>query len=337
MSLFTFLAAAALAAPQPAELRTFTDWTVGCDNGRACHAVALLPENLPEDALTMSIRRGPEAGAHPVIAFEVGGDSGAVRVAAEGQMLGLRLAVDKNGAMAVPATDVPALIAAMRRASEFQLRKADGTPVGRVSLRGASAALLYMDEQQRRVGTVTALVRPGIRPASAVPPPPALPKVAAAAIGRRKVALTAREAAVLRKRFSCDVDEVGGPSEHEVHALGTGRLVLLACGAGAYNVSFVPLILPAGGGAAAAKAARFDADEAWWEDETKPMLVNAGFDPASGELSSFAKARGLGDCGSSRVYVWDGTRFRLTAQTEMYECRGSTDYISTWRAEVVRR
>jgi hypothetical protein len=245
--------------------------------------------------------------------------------------------MDGDGMMAVSAADTGEVLAAMRSASEFELRKADGKRAGSVSLKGVSAALLYMDEQQRRLGTVTALVRPGARPASAVPPPPALPKVTAAAGSSRKVALTARETAALRKRFGCAIDEVGGPDEKEVDPLGQDRLVLLACGAGAYNVTYVPLVVPAKGGVAAARHPAFDAPEAWWRGEGKPTLINAAFDPVRSELTSFAKARGLGDCGSGRSYVWDGARFRLTSQIDMDECRGSTDYISTWRAEVVRR
>jgi hypothetical protein len=151
------------------------------------------------------------------------------------------------------------------------------------------------------------------------------------------VTVTARETAALRKRFGCGIDDVGGPDEKEVHALGADRFVLLSCGAGAYNISYVPIIVPAKGGLAGARVARFDAAERWWEAEGKPMLVNAGFDPARGELSSFVKSRGLGDCGSGRTYVWDGARFRLISQIDMDECRGSVDYITTWRAAVVRR
>jgi hypothetical protein len=337
MSLLLLLAAAAAAAPQPSPLKTFGDWTVGCDNGRFCHAVALMPESWPEDGLRMSVRRGPEAGAGPQIAFDVGSETGVVVVAAEGKPLPLRLAADGDGMMAVAAADTAEALAAMRRVPEFELRKADGRRFGAVSLKGVSAALLYMDEQQRRLGTVTALVRTGPKPRSAVPPPPPLPRIAAPAPSSRKVTLTTREAAALRKRFACGIDDVGGPDEKEVHALGPDRFVLLSCGAGAYNISYVPIMVPAKGGVAAARVARFDAAERWWEGEGKPMLVNAGFDPARGELSSFAKSRGLGDCGSGRTYVWDGARFRLTSQVDMDECRGSTDYITTWRAEVVRR
>jgi hypothetical protein len=338
MSLFLLAtAAAAAAAPQPSNLRIFGDWTVGCDNGRACHAAALMPETWPEDGLRMSVRRGAEAGARPQIAFDVGSETGVVAVAAGGKPLPLRLSADGDGMMAVAPTDIPEVLAAMRSAPEFELRKAGGKRVGSVSLKGVSAALLYMDEQQGRLGTVTALVRTGPKPASAVPPPPPLPRIAAPAGTTRKVTLSAREAALLRKRFGCAIDSVGGPDEREVHPLGANRLVLLSCGAGAYNFSYVPIIVPAKGGVAAARPALFDATEPCWAAEGKPVLVNASFDPTRAELSSFEKARGLGDCGRGRAFVWDGARFRLISQIDMDECRGSTDYITTWRAEVVRR
>src|SRR5918997_729627 len=112
----------AAAAPQPADLKIFTDWTVGCDNGRACHAVGLVPESWPENAGTMSVRRG----------------------------------------------------------GQLRVGNAAGATIATVSLGGATAAILYMDEQQRRLGTGTALARRGARPASVVPPPPPLPIVTAA-------------------------------------------------------------------------------------------------------------------------------------------------------------
>ncbi|HTG39817.1 DUF1176 domain-containing protein [Sphingomonas sp.] len=53
-------------------------------------------------------------------------------------------------------------------------------------------------------------------------------------------------------------------------------------------------------------------------------------------LASYAKGRGIGDCGVSQRFIWDGPRFRLIEQAEMSECRGSIDYITTWRAMPVR-
>jgi hypothetical protein len=80
--------------------------------------------------------------------------------------------------------------------------------------------------------------------------------------------------------------------------------------------------------------ARFDLSPTSGEGDDPPMLVNAGWDTKQGLLTSFAKGRGLGDCGVGDDYAWDGSRFRLVRQIAMGECRGSTDYITTWRAVV---
>ncbi|HYI41885.1 MAG TPA: DUF1176 domain-containing protein [Allosphingosinicella sp.] len=324
---------AATAVPQPNALKTFHDWTVGCDNGRACQAVALVPEHWPDDALTMSVRRGAEAGAQPVVSFEVGSDGNAASVSADGKRLTARL-VGAGGVTRVAPADTAALIGALRSAGSLQLHGADGKPLGTISLKGASAALLYMDEQQRRVGTATALVRPGTRATAAAAPP--LPVVAAPAVSRsRPVTLSPAALRALRSKHGCAIGEVGGPDEAETAAL-THRetLLLLACGSGAYNVSYVPFIVRHGGRAAIAP---FDHRPGWWAEEGKPILVNAAWDKDRGLLTSFSKGRGLGDCGTDSEYAWDGRAFRLVEQSEMDECRGSRDYITTWRARLVRR
>jgi hypothetical protein len=190
-----------------------------------------------------------------------------------------------------------------------------------------------MDEQQRRIGTPTALVRRGTRAAAAAVPP--LPVVAAPPVSRaRPLALSAAALAALRKKHGCTLDEVGGPEEAETAALGGGEtLLLLACGSGAYNVSYVPFVVRRG----RAELAAFDHRPGWWAEEGKPMLTNAGWDSKRGLLSSFSKGRGLADCGTDSDYAWDGRAFRLVKQAEMDECRGSRDYITTWRARLVRR
>src|SRR3954468_20586978 len=102
MILLALLAAAAV--PRPADLKTFQDWTVGCDNGAACQAVALMPENWPDDALTMSVRRGAGAADSPVLAFALGADSNAASVSADGKRLAVRL-VGAEGETRVAAAD----------------------------------------------------------------------------------------------------------------------------------------------------------------------------------------------------------------------------------------
>jgi hypothetical protein len=333
MMLFALLAATA--SPQPAELELFDDWTVGCDNGRACHAVALVPETWPDEALTMSVRRGAAAEAPPAIAFDLGEDAGAAALAADGKRLPVRLVVAEM-MVAVHPADSPALLGALRSARQLEVLAADGRSLGSVSLKGATAALLFIDDQQKRVGTVTALVRTGTRPASSIPPAPPVPVVRAAPPpGPSGPALSEQRIRALRKQTGCEIDEVGGPDEHEIAPIDPRHsLLLLACGSGAYNVSYVAFVVAGRGASAEARVAPFDANEDWWREEGKPILINAGWDKEQRRLVSYSKGRGLGDCGTSRQYAWDGRRFRLTEQSEMGECRGSVDYIRTWRADV---
>ena len=63
-------------------------------------------------------------------------------------------------------------------------------------------------------------------------------------------------------------------------------------------------------------------------------IVNGAVD--GGLVTSYAKGRGLGDCGVTQGFVWDGHRLRLVEQRAMGECRGNPDYLTVWRATVVR-
>lgn len=339
MTLITLITAAAAAVPQPGTLKTFDDWTVGCDNGRACHATSLIPEDWPEDAMTMSVRRDADGEAAAIIEIDPRDKQGGVAIAADGKRLPVRVTASEAALMTIDGRDRAPVLEALRTGQRLQVLGPEGAPLGWISLKGASAALLYMDDQQKRVGTVTALVRPGGKPASTVPPAPPLPTVVQAeAPAVAPLKLSAREISALRKKLGCAIEDVGGPDYQEVFALGRGRnLVLLGCGSGAYNVSSVPVIAERTGRKLSTKPAPFDKPEAWWSEEGKPILVNADWDPKRRLLTSFSKARGLGDCGTGRDYAWDGERFRLVEQIDMEECRGSIDYITTWRVRLESR
>lgn len=41
------------------------------------------------------------------------------------------------------------------------------------------------------------------------------------------------------------------------------------------------------------------------------ILLNAAIDPRTGLLTHFAKARGIGDCGSAGTWKWTGYTFKL--------------------------
>jgi hypothetical protein len=318
------LALAAIAAPQPGELRTFRDWTVGCDNGRACQAVALMPED-GTDGATVAVVRGAEADAVPTIW---------VTVRSEGTGSPTALQIDGRS---FPLT--------LDAASET-LRVGDGLGAARllgqatsvvalgpgpndrtaVSTQGSAAALLYMDEQQRRLGTTTALVRRG--PSNAVPPPPALPVIRSPSVPNRPArTLSPKHVRQLLGRDATVCEFAQNLSVDAARLDARNSLVLAShpCENGAYNYFYSAFIVDEAG---RARPASFDVPAA------KADLVNASWDPATRRLTSFSKGRGLGDCGVGQAYAWDGARFRLVHEEAMGECRGSTDYITTWRALV---
>lgn len=331
------LSALLAAAPQPGEIRTFRDWTVGCDNVRSCHATSLMPANGDWDRpLTLSVKRTGDAGAAPVVA--IGTDREPTTLTVGGKALKVRF-VPREGELTIDARDTASAVAAFRAGDILALQDLNGDVIGTVSLVGLSAALLYMDDRQGRVGTVTALQRPGSKPPDAVPPLPALPAVHSAS---RNLPLAFRlsepEIDALRTRHECVAEEPDWPGYgSEQYALDETRgLLLLGCGAGAYNYMSVPFVFSRKSNGTSMEPARFDLPPRWTETDSAPTLVNADFDPESGLLTSFAKGRGLGDCGIGSDYVWDGERFRLVHQIEMNECRGSLDYVTTWRAQVTR-
>ena len=334
--IWLFLLLAAATSPQPGQLKTFKDWIVGCDNGRVCHATSLMPEDGDwEQQLGLSIERGAESRAEPAITLLAEGGKEYLLRTVRGQIVRV-VARSSVPDYRIDPRDLPIVIAALRTDSGLGV-ETGGKRVGDISLAGVSAALLHMDDQQKRIGDPSAFIRPRNRPASTVPPPPPLPVIRSAA---RKVAkpfvIPPATIAALRKRFECEPEEPDWPGyDATEEALDPGHvLLLLGCGAGAYNYSSVAIVATKRGNRIDAAAARYDFSPNWGEGQ--PMLVNAEWDAEHGLLTSFAKGRGLGDCGTFADYAWDGQRFRLVERREMDECRGSIDYITTWRAKVVR-
>jgi hypothetical protein len=335
-------AAAAGAAPHPSELKLFKDWAVGCDNVRACQAVALLHDQAADDGLTMSLSRGaaPDGAVRIVVGPPLGGSDGKTGVAAlvvDGKRLPARLTEGEAGTI-VDAAGTAALLAALRTGTKLEALGADGKSLGTISLAGASAALLYMDDRQQRVGTVTALARPGPKPASAVPPAPPAPEITvppASSKPPRRMPLAIADA--LRTK-ACDGGEPGERQPAEVYRLDAAHTLALIpdhCDSGAYNAASLLYVAGETGPWQPAPDDLPRKTDAHGEDP--PLVFNAEWDPKGGTLDMFMKGRGIGDCGTRQSFAWDGARFRLIAQAQMDECRGSIDWIPTWRARPVRR
>lgn len=314
------------APPKPSVLKTFTDWTVGCDNTLRCTLASLLPEMGGGDMITLNLTREPGAasrgGGKIALALETRNDQAATKrppasFAVDGKPIALR--------------DATALAAAIANAQSLKILDANGSTLATLSLKGAAAALRYIDAQQGRAGSTDAIVAKG--PAASTAPTLPLPVIAAIAPSGTAAKLTATQVAALRKRATCDLEGF----TPETHALGGGKsLVIFPCSTGAYNLISALFIVDG----TSITPAQLDAPagfEATGADTGTPVksIINGDF--KNGILTSYAKGRGLGDCGSHQSFVWDATRFRLAEQADMSECRGNIDYITTWRAKVVRK
>jgi hypothetical protein len=322
---------AAAAAQNP--LVTFKEWTAGCDNGRRCMAVGQF-NGSNYDIVTVAFERGPLPGDAPSFWFSLPEQS-FTDLAADGRPLGLKFARDEEVARVAPES-MPVLVAALRSARAINPVGSDGKLGLPLSADGASAALRWIDAQQKRAGTVTALVASGPAPASAVPPPPALPVVHR--VRGSSLPPDTLPPAQLRKLrnelFECEDEELEGVNEPEAIRLDASTsLVMLSarCASGAYNFFYEPLLVRRG---KAPVSARF-LGRGKSEDEVG--LYNLTWDPEERTLATYFKGRGIGDCGGGAEYVWDGAVFRPVRESMMDDCRGAITWITTFRARVVDR
>jgi len=118
-------------------------------------------------------------------------------------------------------------------------------------------------------------------------------------------------------------------------------LVRVNCAGGAYNTAAVYYVVR-GGDTASARQAEFglvDAKTGELRTTIENRVVNGEFIPASGEITFFAKARGMGDCGVYGSYGWTGSRFALLSQQEISLCDGvdSSAWPTYWRTQTTER
>lgn len=332
--------AAMQAPPTLGPSKNFGDWEVACDNTKSCTMTSLVPEEATEgsgyDQVSVSVARaaGP-AGAWSV-EVQLPAGHGPHRITARIDAAIIAAQVPGGDFARFTGADAARIVAAMANGEALHIVGSGDALIGRASLKGSSAALRFIDAEQGRAGTVTAAVAKGRTPASAVPAAPPVPHIAFARPTGKTASFTPAMRTALDRSSECASTYEGGEGplpEAEVAALTGGKtLVLLPCGSGAYNASSVAYILEGG----KPVLARFDLIPGAVEGEL-PMLVNASWEPASAQLSSYYKGRGIGDCGAAETYVWDGSMFRLIEARRMVECRGSVNWLPVWRAKPVAK
>lgn len=340
--LSTLIASAALTAPQPGAVKIFGDWSVGCDNGRVCEAISLGDAGGGDYKDMVRLRRSGDGSGRIIIHIltdTAGIDRYLLKI--DNRLVDTGAVTDGDYPIAITGPDAIKVAKAMAAGYRMQVESIDGRVLMTVSLTGSAAALRYGDAQQGRSRTASAIVAPGRR--AYMPPPVATVVYRASALPPGKSAPSSAQLVAFAERSACQPERFG-VTEDQAYALdeadGQARaLVLIACGAGAYNFASAAFIATRPAGDASAiwsfAPARFDYQPEWSDAIGVPRLVNAAWDPQEQTLSSFAKGRGIGDCGDAHSFVWDGEQFRLILASAMPECRGAAEWITVWRAEVL--
>ncbi|WP_170984328.1 DUF1176 domain-containing protein [Rhodoligotrophos defluvii] len=308
--------------PAVGQLKSFKDWVIGCDNTRRCTALGLTPENGSDGYI--AIKRDGVAESAPTLTLVVLMQSRFRRPTLSVQLDGkapdgksswrARIA-QPYARVVVTGADAMKLIDAFRQAKTLTLRLSergrkaiDSAPV---SLAGSAAALLYMDDQQQRVDTTTALVKKGPEAAQAVPQPPAspvhdaLPMVEIANPPPPPAGIPAAD------DENCQAYD---PLALKVNAIST--VWGICSNAAAYNFDYRFWI----DGAAGPQELAFSMPGS--RESATSVLTNPGLSESGRVLSAFYKGRGLGDCGTISDWVWDGIGFKLLSYSAMDTCSG---------------
>ncbi len=335
-------AAAAQQSSASASLHVYRDWIVGCDNIISCHATSLAPEdtgasNAAGGAL-VSVKRDPAAQSAAIIGISLisGLEDGPSVIVAKLRVDDISLDLPfiyEKGIISLPPGTDDVLIQTLLKGNILYLLDEKGKAITSASLVGMGDALRHIDSRQRRIGTKSAIVAKGIKlfkgPAIAPHYPIIMvPDQTTTAPAR----MTASDADQARAFHKCrNIDQVIPIKYVRLDKANTAAIIHALCGTGAYNSTVRVAIIDNDG---RIHPPKFDTSGARMKPD---QLINGWWDERTGLLGSYAKSRGIGDCGLVERYAWDGRQFRLAERKEMSECRGSIDYITTWRANTLRK
>lgn len=306
--------------------QSFSDWQVTCNNQNFCVA-----RNTGEHrGLVMSLSRSAGAKTDASLRIDLGGLSAppvkepdiAPRLLLDNVPLKLtsqhwqltpwHLKTDDTGT-------ITTFLKTIQESQALTLRGGKQT----ISLAGLKAALLFIDAQQKRVGSETAWIKKGDSPPLSVPPAPALKKVAV--VNPTPTPLTHNELNDLldygnwrMNHSQCSLD----PNRREVRvtALTDDKaLMIISCEAGAYNTVDLAWLVSRKK-PFAARSVRLRLPFTPSSQSSDMELMNASFDEKTRELTTLALGRGIGDCGIQTRWRFNGQRFRLVRYAEEPSC-----------------
>jgi hypothetical protein len=210
--------------------------------------------------------------------------------------------------------DLDRIFAAFRKGKSLEIgfESADGLKhTESFSLSGSVATMLWIDEQQKRVGNSSGIDAPtGVSGEAGFT---ASPEVTAK---------------ILKMSAGADCTDTGGERKLESYHLPGGKaLHLLPCFSGPYNFTHLFFVERRQGDITQQFFADYAGDYGWLGSD---QLFNIEFDPNTGWLHSFYKGRGIGDCGSQGEWVWHDSLFRLMEFRAWDDCENGREDSEAW-------
>ncbi len=310
--------------PSPSETREFGDWMVGCDNTGSCTAIALERDAEVYEALKVALVWDSHPVADPRVEIEPPDEAG--------WMLSIDGRTINVGSETFSGKSGSRLAQLMAEGRHLTMKSAQGEDLKQASLAGLSAALLYIEDRQGRIGSRSAIIRPGNAKATG-------PRAVHATLNQPRQSWQAPASIKfeqLYKRDGCDgyIVRSEKPTVERLDSKTTLVLVPWRCQNGAYNFSYNVMIADNSGHL---RPAKLDFPGGMSGEEGSNDLTNASWESERRRLIAHQLGRGTGDCGARNEYIWDGKTFRLALREVMPNCRGSMRFIPVWRADVVER
>jgi hypothetical protein len=314
-----------------------------------CHATSLPDEGpnnrdsgpVGDGGLSVSLKARPVPGTDTLVEFAIldGVDLSDAAVVAgvliDGRSIDVQL-TREAGLYRLEGKAAKTFIAAARRGVSVSLVDVSGRPVAAASLFGLRKALSFIDRRQGRIATREALAEPGKRPWNQAAAPQAIklaPVRTSARSSRPPIMLgeTAMEELAAQDPCASYAPDASAdpPTYHRLDRYHTLLRIPTRCGG--YNPSILLFVIDEAGTPRKPRFWPYPGNDM----EQDPDLPDASYDDGDRRLSTFGRGRSMADCGEAAEYVWDRVAFSLVSFRSIYPCRGSYDYITTWRREII--
>ena len=290
------------------------DWELACDNTGICRAAGYQTDDDFEQPMSMLLTR--QAGVKTAVKgqLQIQEDIAQATLFLNGRVL---QQLNFHECIAnLSAASVQKLLAQPRQHVVIELKH--GQQRWKLSDAGMSAVLLKMDEFQKRVGTDSAILAKGNKASTQVLKAQAMPKINIRMQPQYRIAkaqmLTAASAEklypILQKtvdRENCYMLFEPEQAEQQIHTypLNQDRVLVEAnCWRGAYNWGV-----------------------AYWVMDKKlqkiqQFVTDSASEFSNGQIFSYQKGRGIGDCFSQTEWAWNGQQFVKSYQFDAGQCKG---------------